>query len=229
MKLPSWFGTAQTHCPDTPPRASLPRRPSRAEPRSILLLFCESRVIIICIESHCLNCSGLIGTNTQKCALPVISDSLANAFCKIALDFNNRLLVLECRTHFISNSPRSPLSLASPASARSLAGVSGWEIPGWGPCALWEGRLSRVLRPGPSKPLPPRSLRCPGISALAIGSEAPGLLIRILFPPPLCSPGLCTRTRDFAASSPSLSFPSGSKGLSDLSSVSLWAKAARHL
>lgn len=71
--------------------------PSRAEPQSILLLFCVSQVIIICIKFDCLNRSGLIGTNTQKCALPVISDSLANAFCKIALDFNNRLLVLEHR------------------------------------------------------------------------------------------------------------------------------------
>lgn len=104
--------------PVLPAMTPRPQRPSRAESRSILLLFCESRMIIICIKFDCLNRSGLIGTNTQKCALPVISDSLANAFCKIALDFNNRLLVLEHCAHFISNCQSSPLSLATPASTR---------------------------------------------------------------------------------------------------------------
>lgn len=210
VKLPSWFGTAQTHCPDTPPWASLPRqphpqRPSRAEPRSILLLFCESQVIIICIESDCLNCSGLIGTNTQKCALPVISDSLANAFCKIALDFNNRLLVLECRAHFISNSPRSPLSLASPASAGSLAGVSGWEILVWGPAPSGKGvsvvssvlALLNLSHPVPSDALGSQSwrleARLPAFSSgfFSLLRSAPldsAHALAISLPPPLLSP-----------------------------------------
>lgn len=84
--------------------SSLPPKRLRAELRASCCCFCESWMIIICIKFDCLNCSGLIGTNTRSCALPVISDSLANAFCKIALDFNNRLLVLECCAHFLSNS-----------------------------------------------------------------------------------------------------------------------------
>ena len=109
-------------CQDIPQ----PPRPSRAEPQSILLLFCKSRVIIICIKFNCLNHSGLIDTNTQKCALPVISHSLANAICKIALDFNNRLLVLERCAHFISNCQRSPLLLVP---LPLIAGALGSEIP----------------------------------------------------------------------------------------------------
>lgn len=92
------------------PSPSLPPRPLRAELRASCYCFCESSMIIICIKFDCLNRSGLIGTNTRSCALPVISDSLANAFCKIALDFNNRLLVLERCAHFLSNCQRSPHS-----------------------------------------------------------------------------------------------------------------------
>lgn len=108
-------------CQDVPQ----PRRASRAEPQSILLLFCKFRVIIICIKFDCLNRSGLIDTNTQKCALPVISHSLANSICKIALDFNSRLLVLERCAHFISNCQRSPLLLVP---LPLIAGALGSEI-----------------------------------------------------------------------------------------------------
>jgi hypothetical protein len=98
-------------CLDTlPPSPSLPPSPPRAELRASCYCFCESWMIIICIKFDCLNRSGLIGTNTRSLALPVISDSLANAFCKIALDFNNRLLVLEHCAHFLSKCQRSPHS-----------------------------------------------------------------------------------------------------------------------
>lgn len=131
MKGPLNLHTAQSYCLDTslhaaPPAPATipwPPSPSRAEPQSILSLFCESQMIIMCIKFDCLNRSGLMGTNTQKCALPVISDSLANAFCKIALDFNNRLLVLEHCAHFISNCQSSPLSLVAPASTRRCLGL----------------------------------------------------------------------------------------------------------
>lgn len=138
MKGPLNQHTAQSSCLDTSlystPSAMTPQppSPSRAEPQSILLLFCESRMIIICIKFDCLNRSGLIGTNTQKCALPVISDSLANAFCKIALDFNNRLLVLEHCAHFISNCQSSPLSLAAPGALGSEILVGGLAPSGKG-------------------------------------------------------------------------------------------------
>lgn len=66
---------------DTPlPSASLPPKRLRAELRASCYCFCESWMIIICIKFDCLNRSGLIGTNTRSCALPVISDSLANEF-----------------------------------------------------------------------------------------------------------------------------------------------------
>lgn len=102
LNSPTW---TRSPLSDTPLQSSsLPPKCLRAELRASCCCFCESWMIIICIKFDCLNCSGLIGTNTRSCALPVISDSLANAFCKIALDFNNRLLVLECCAHFLSNS-----------------------------------------------------------------------------------------------------------------------------
>ena len=95
---------------------------------------------------------GSVPSCLQKRALPVISHSLANAFCKIALDFNNRLLVLEHRAHFVSNCQRSPLALVP---LPLLPGALGSEILVGGPGAPERGFLSGVFHPDPSKPLPP--------------------------------------------------------------------------
>lgn len=163
-----------------------PSSPSRAEPRSILLLFCESQVIIICIKFDCLNRSGLIGTNTQKSALPVISDSLANAFCKIALDFNNRLLVLERRARFISNCRRSPplSQLPSAFTCRCLVPC----VPRMGAGTPWKGHLGGLLHPGPSEllPNPAVSLVSQHLHLLQIGWGAQNCLFS--HPQPLSLP-----------------------------------------
>lgn len=176
-------------------------------------------MIIICIKFDCLNRSGLIGTNTQKCASPVISHSLANAFCKIALDFNNRLLVLEHGAPFISNCQRSPLSLAP---LPLLTGALGSKILFGGPSTPWEECLRGVLFPAPlsiSHPIP-QSLRVhQGLSCWQIGSENPSPSHPSFpFLSPLFFPLFHVLTCTFLP--PLLSFSSGSKVLSDSSSVS---------
>lgn len=120
-----------------------------------MLLFCVSQVIIICIKFDCLNRSGLIGTNTQKCALPVISDSLANAFCKIALDFNNRLLVLEHRAILLQIVKEAPSLWPLQPPFTGALGSKSW-LGSW---CLWEEGLSVVPGSSPLNNPCPHSLR----------------------------------------------------------------------